>query len=182
MLSLALVYSSRGALYTTRRKADAASGKWSNPSPSVIATLKPLDAPAVLTDTRVLTQHPVEFVAGTHELLPASAGALEAIAALLLNNQGVRVAVQGHVNNWAAHPRKAVRLSQDRTDAVVARLVELGVATDRLEAVGCGIQNPRLQGSSHRNRRVEFVVLPAGSKPSVQEAETDDYHRGAADA
>ena len=53
-------------------------------------------------------------------------------------------------------------LSQQRADAVVAKLAELGVAADTLTSKGYGQEKPRASNDSEegraQNRRIEFAV------------------------
>ncbi len=68
--------------------------------------------------------------------------------------------VQGHCDNTGSD---AVNdpLSQKRAEAIVARLVEMGIAKDRLSADGKGSHEPIADNSTEegraKNRRVEFV-------------------------
>ena len=54
------------------------------------------------------------------------------------------------------------KLSQQRAEAIVARLVELGISKSRLTAVGMGSKVPVADNSTDegraKNRRVEFVM------------------------
>uniref|UniRef100_UPI00405622E4 OmpA family protein n=1 Tax=Alistipes sp. TaxID=1872444 RepID=UPI00405622E4 len=54
-------------------------------------------------------------------------------------------------------------LSEQRSQAIVAKLVELGIAQDRLTAVGKGQNSPIADNSTDegraKNRRVEFVKM-----------------------
>ena len=68
--------------------------------------------------------------------------------------------VQGHCDNTGSD-KVNDPLSQKRAEAIVARLVELGISADRLTAVGKGSHEPIADNSTDegraKNRRVEFV-------------------------
>lgn len=72
----------------------------------------------------------------------------------------VKSEVQGHCDNTGSD---AVNdpLSQKRAEAIVARLVQLGISADRLTAVGKGSHEPIADNSTEegraKNRRVEFI-------------------------
>ena len=64
------------------------------------------------------------------------------VAQLLRQHPSLRVEVQGHVN-FGPTVDEARRLSQDRADAIVHELRELGIAAPRLFAAGFGFDRPR---------------------------------------
>jgi len=69
--------------------------------------------------------------------------------------------IEGHTD-LRGDPALNQRLSERRAASVRARLIELGIASERLEAVGKGATSPVTTGVSEddhaRNRRVEFVI------------------------
>ena len=74
---------------------------------------------------------------------------------------GTRIEVGGHTDN-TGDAATNVTLSQQRADAVVAKLAELGVAADTLTAKGYGQEKPRASNDNEegraQNRRIEFAV------------------------
>ena len=78
---------------------------------------------------------------------------------------GTRIEVGGHTDN-TGDAAANVTLSQQRADAVVARLRELGVAADSLTAKGYGQDKPRASNATEegkaQNRRIEFTVAKRG--------------------
>lgn len=74
---------------------------------------------------------------------------------------GTRIEVGGHTDN-TGDAAANVTLSQQRADAVVARLGELGVATGTLSSKGYGQDKPRASNDTEegkaQNRRIEFTV------------------------
>lgn len=74
---------------------------------------------------------------------------------------GTRIEVGGHTDNTGSADAN-VTLSQQRADAVVAKLGELGVAAGMLSAKGYGQAKPRASNDTEegraQNRRIEFAV------------------------
>lgn len=74
---------------------------------------------------------------------------------------GTKIEVGGHTDN-TGDAAANVTLSQQRADAVVAKLAELGVAADTLSAKGYGQEKPRASNDTEegraQNRRIEFSV------------------------
>ena len=74
---------------------------------------------------------------------------------------GTKIEVGGHTDN-TGDAAANVTLSQQRADAVVAKLGELGVAAGTLTAKGYGQEKPRASNDTEegraQNRRIEFAV------------------------
>ena len=114
---------------------------------------------------------------------------LDAIATILRRNpQYRRVRVEGHTDDRGNDERN-MQLSQDRAQACVDALIQRGVATDRLAALGKGESEPiapnQTSAGREQNRRTEFHIeaigvavqrgLPAGQPaPAQQPAPTED--------
>ncbi|WCS23842.1 OmpA family protein [Methylobacterium sp. NMS14P] len=102
----------------------------------------------------------VNFATDRTEILPASAPQIDAVAALLRTDPGLRLAINGHTDGTgaAAHNRT---LSDGRAKAVMAKLVAAGIARDRLRAQGFGAASPVAANDGEagraQNRRVELV-------------------------
>ena len=96
------------------------------------------------------------ITADSQETLAAAAAAIKQAAA------GTRIEVGGHTDN-TGDATANLTLSQQRADAVAARLGELGVANGILSAKGYGQDRPRADNSSEegraQNRRIEFSVV-----------------------
>ena len=77
------------------------------------------------------------------------------------------IQVEGHTDRVGA-PRYNRTLSQRRAEAIVERLVSLGVDADRLTAIGHGFDQPLADNDSpegrQRNRRVEFTLASASTQ------------------
>jgi OmpA-OmpF porin, OOP family len=93
---------------------------------------------------------------------PESAGELNRIVQLMQDNPSLRFSVEGHTDATGSAPANQ-KLSEARAEAVVARLVEMGIDRSRLSARGFGQNTPIADNSTDegraKNRRVEFVKL-----------------------
>ena len=113
-----------------------------------------------LMNTGKIVTYAITFEVGKAELKPESMVEINRIAKLMQENPGLEFEVQGHCD---ATGSDAVNdpLSQKRAEAIVAALVEQGIASARLRAVGKGSHVPIASNSTDegraKNRRVEFV-------------------------
>lgn len=80
----------------------------------------------------------------------------------MTDNPTIKFSVEGHTDN-TGNTALNQTLSEQRSQAIVAKLVEMGITQDRLTAVGKGQNNPIADNSTDegraKNRRVEFVVI-----------------------
>jgi outer membrane protein OmpA-like peptidoglycan-associated protein len=101
------------------------------------------------------------FNTDSAQLRPESQEQLRNIAMILKAYPNVHVKVGGYTDN-TGDAQYNLRLSQDRADNVVAELVSLGIASDRLEAQGYGEQYPVADNGSPegraKNRRISMRV------------------------
>ncbi|MGQ0839206.1 channel-forming protein ArfA/OmpATb [Actinokineospora sp.] len=108
----------------------------------------------------LVAAQPITFQPNTALLTPAGAQTVQAIAPLL---SGVAVQVSGHVAGTPGRTLDAQVLSEQRAATVQARLVELGVAADRITAKGFGDTAPLAPNDTPAgqaaNRRVEITVV-----------------------
>lgn len=116
---------------------------------------------ALLTDGVVVT-YGITFDVGKATLKPASMGTINELAAALKAQADLRLEISGHTDSDGSDALN-LKLSQDRAAAVVAQLVSMGIAADRLVAVGKGetapiAPNTTFEGKA-KNRRVEFRKL-----------------------
>ena len=102
----------------------------------------------------------INFDTGKAMIKPESGPIIEQIASLLKDNADLNLSVEGHTDNVGT-PQSNKTLSEQRAKAVVAAVVELGVDTGRLTAVGWGQEKPvgdnRTEDGRAKNRRVEIV-------------------------
>ena len=86
---------------------------------------------------------------------------VKGIASILLENSKLTVEIAGHTDSRGRASLNK-RISQDRANSVKAVLVNLGVDSKKIKAVGYGedfpIAKDDAQGLSEINRRVEFIV------------------------
>lgn len=106
---------------------------------------------------------PITFEDNSSTLTAADQAVLAGAAEVLRANPFVRVRIEGHTDSNGSAAANLV-LSQTRAQAVLNSLVGLGIAANRLSAVGYGETRPKVPETSAQdravNRRVEFVVLP----------------------
>lgn len=96
------------------------------------------------------------------DLLPESYNELNALVAVMRENQGLEIMLEGHTDNqgdWNAN----LQLSQQRVQAVRKYLVEHGIAEKRIQIQGYGPSRPIASNNSEDkrklNRRVEVLVV-----------------------
>lgn len=110
---------------------------------------------------RILQQ--VHFATGSATILPESFPMLTEIANLLKANPGIkRMSINGHTDNRGGADLNK-KLSGDRANSVMNWLVQHGVAANRLEAHGFGLEQPiednATESGRAANRRVEFKIV-----------------------
>ena len=107
-----------------------------------------------------IVTYAITFDTGKATLKPEADVEINRIKGLMEQDPSLKFEVQGHCDNTGSD---AVNdpLSQKRAEAIVARLVEMGIAKDRLSADGKGSHEPIADNSTEegraKNRRVEFV-------------------------
>lgn len=124
---------------------------------------KPAKAAVEVQDGSIKLRKQINFGTGSDEINPNSDPLLGEIAdAILRNPQIRRIEIQGHTDNVGGADKNK-SLSQARANAVRANLIQRGVGSDRLTAVGHGMERPiapNITASNRaRNRRVEFIIL-----------------------
>jgi outer membrane protein OmpA-like peptidoglycan-associated protein len=156
----------RARRYFERYLAEAPPGEGRDTATLVIAELDrqgaaapspAVPAPAV-PGLRVAEQ--VHFARGSAAVPPEAAPILGEVAATLRRHPALRVRVEGHADTEEGLPRPT---ALKRAAEVRTALVALGVAAERLEAAGSGIDRPVAPNITAagraRNRRVEFTVI-----------------------
>lgn len=111
------------------------------------------------TDARIIT-HGINFDVDKATIKPESMGTLNMIAGVLRDNPDVKFEIDGHTDNTGT-PQHNLMLSKQRADAVMNRLITMGVDASRLSSKGFGDSKPigdnmTIEGKAN-NRRVEFV-------------------------
>ena len=104
----------------------------------------------------------ITFDVGKATIKPESMGEINRIVQLMTENPDLKFSVEGHTDS-TGNAASNQTLSEQRSQAIVAKLVELGIAQDRLTAVGKGQNSPIADNSTDegraKNRRVEFVKM-----------------------
>lgn len=116
---------------------------------------------AVLDQT--LANRIIEFESGSARLTPKGMAILDEMLAKMRDMKDIRVQIIGHTDNVGqAQANQALSLA--RAQAVRIYLVEHGIASTSLSALGKGADDPVADNASAegraRNRRIEFKVLP----------------------
>jgi len=111
------------------------------------------------TDAKIVT-HGINFDIDKATIKPESMGTLNMVVQVLNSNPGLKFEIDGHTDNTGT-PAHNLTLSQQRSDAVKAQLIVMGIDASRLTSKGFGdtkpiADNTTLEGKAN-NRRVEFV-------------------------
>lgn len=102
----------------------------------------------------------ITFDVGKSSIKPESMGEINRIVKLMTDNPDLKFSVEGHTDSTGNEASNQT-LSEQRSQAIVSKLVELGISADRLTASGKGQSSPIADNSTDegraKNRRVEFV-------------------------
>jgi outer membrane protein OmpA-like peptidoglycan-associated protein len=116
---------------------------------------------ALMTDGKFVT-YGITFDVNKASLKPESMGTINQVLAMLKEKPDLKLEVGGHTDSDGSDENN-LKLSQQRADAVVKKLVELGIDAGRLTAKGYGETKPVADNNSFegkaKNRRVEFVLV-----------------------
>jgi OmpA-OmpF porin, OOP family len=112
--------------------------------------------------------NPIQFETGTADIKQVSFPILDEVVQVMIERPSIRLAVYGHTDNRGSAAFN-LKLSQQRAQSVVNYLSEKGVALERLEYKGFGMDKPLVPNTNDearaKNRRVEFKILEAPPKP-----------------
>lgn len=113
----------------------------------------------MMTDGKIIT-YAITFDVGKALIRPESLTEINRIAKLMNDNPSLNFSVEGHTDN-TGNAAANQTLSEARSKAIVNKLVQLGIAANRLTPVGKGQNTPIADNSTNegraKNRRVEFV-------------------------
>lgn len=104
----------------------------------------------------------IQFETAKATIKKSSYPILDQIVAILELDTTYMLEISGHTDNQGDHD-KNVRLSQDRAEAVMNYLINKGIDSTRLSAIGYGPDKPIADNSTKQgrsaNRRVEFEIV-----------------------
>ena len=113
----------------------------------------------LMSDGKIVT-YAITFDIGKANIKPESMTEINRISQLMKDNGDLKFEVQGHTDNTGTVAGNQ-KLSEQRAQAIVNKLVEMGIAANRLSAKGMGQSAPLADNSTDegraKNRRVEFV-------------------------
>lgn len=104
----------------------------------------------------------IHFKLGSDVILSASYPILDDVITLLKYNPQIHVRIEGYTDNIGS-PAYNKMLSQKRAESVMDYLIQHGISSDRLVAIGFGEQFPiasnKTPAGRAKNRRVEFKII-----------------------
>jgi outer membrane protein OmpA-like peptidoglycan-associated protein len=117
---------------------------------------------AKIVEERIEITEKVQFAYNKAEILSASDDLLNDVATVMKQHPEVqKIRIEGHASS-EGNDKYNKDLSDKRAKAVMEFLVKVGVAPDRMEAVGFGEERPIADNESEegreKNRRVEFNI------------------------
>jgi OOP family OmpA-OmpF porin len=124
----------------------------------------------IIQDNNIVILEKIKFKTGSAEILPESNKILDAVSTTITHHpEFVLMEVDGHADE-RADDRFNLRLTQDRVNAVMAALVQRGVARDHLRSKGYGEYCPEDPAHNadawEKNRRVEFKIVKTKDGPT----------------
>lgn len=115
----------------------------------------------MMSDGKFIT-YGITFDVGKSVIKPESMGEINRIVQLMNENPDLKFSVEGHTDS-TGNATSNQTLSEARSKAIVDKLVEMGIAADRLTSSGKGQANPIADNATDegraKNRRVEFVKI-----------------------
>lgn len=115
----------------------------------------------MMSDGKFIT-YGITFDVGKSTIKPESMGEINRIVQLMTENPDLKFSVEGHTDS-TGNATSNQTLSEARSKAIVDKLVEMGIAADRLTSSGKGQANPIADNATDegraKNRRVEFVKI-----------------------
>ncbi len=110
----------------------------------------------------VVTLGDVLFASGQVQLVDGGLASLEEVVDLLQTEPDKKIRVEGHTDS-RGDAEANLQLSDQRANAVMEALISLGVAADRISALGMGEDFPIASNEDDegraRNRRVDVILL-----------------------
>jgi outer membrane protein OmpA-like peptidoglycan-associated protein len=113
----------------------------------------------------------VQFYTNSRVLLPSSVSDLQKLAEYLIKNADLTATIFGHTDN-VGNPEVNLKLSQERAESVKQFLMNLGIESKRLNAVGMGASKPKGDNSTEEgrmlNRRVEVKLVESEKTETIR--------------
>ena len=104
----------------------------------------------LMTGGKIIT-YAITFDIGKANIKPESMTEINRIAQLMKDNADLKFEVQGHTDNTGTVAGNQ-KLSEQRAQAIVNKLVEMGIAANRLSAKGMGQSAPLADNSTDEGR------------------------------
>jgi outer membrane protein OmpA-like peptidoglycan-associated protein len=121
-------------------------------------------------ETKKIVTPKIHFLPTQTNLTPLAKKVLKHLVQELSAESGLQIQIEAHTDELGSD-RFNQELSQQQADAVKAFLVESGVATTRLQAVGRGdtalLDEGRTPLAQAKNRRVEFAIMGETAAPET---------------
>ena len=115
----------------------------------------------MMSDGKFIT-YGITFDVGKSTIKPESMGEINRIVKLMTENPDLKFSVEGHTDA-TGNATSNQTLSEARSKSIVNKLVEMGIAADRLTSSGKGQTTPIADNATDegraKNRRVEFVKI-----------------------
>ena len=115
----------------------------------------------MMSDGKFIT-YGITFDVGKSVIKSESMGEINRIVQLMTENPDLKFSVEGHTDS-TGNAANNQTLSEALSKAIVDKLVEMGIAADRLASAGKGQANPIADNATDegraKNRRVEFVKI-----------------------
>ena len=115
----------------------------------------------VMEDGKIIVNG-IRFDVGKATLKPESMGIINEVVDLMKEHPDLNFSVEGHTDSDGDDAFN-MELSQKRAETIKSTMIDMGIASDRLESRGLGESMPITDNSSPEgkanNRRVEFVKL-----------------------
>jgi len=113
------------------------------------------------TDGKIVTNG-IKFDSGKATLKPESMGVINQISKMMQQYPDINLSVEGHTDSDGDDGMNK-QLSVQRANAVMAKMIEMGISSDRLGSKGFGEEVPVAENTTPEgkanNRRVEFVKM-----------------------
>ena len=108
----------------------------------------------------------IDFDSQMFDIKSKSQGIIDELADMLMDNPTLNIIVEGHTNNFGDEMSDQI-LSENRALSVKQALVEKGITSNRIEAVGYGQDNPIADKDTEegraQNRRIEIRKCEAAA-------------------